>query len=224
MSPLVQNYDIYCDETFLHGQIAFAFGALICTPRRADILREKLALIRSNFNHFRELKWSELSPMKLPVYRSFIDAFFDDKYPKFSVMRVIKGPRWNAWGGSEEERFFKSYYVFLKLNAGPFSRYFIYPDVRSLQKGYRWETMHFLFNQSRRGDWDLRRKNIRLLQPLDSDREDLLQLTDMLLGCFTSNSAATAKTQLREHVEARYSNSTTKRRIKTMDWSPQINR
>jgi hypothetical protein len=48
MSPTIQNYDLYADETFLQGPTAFAFGAgersqrrspgiLACfTPRRAS--------------------------------------------------------------------------------------------------------------------------------------------------------------------------------------------
>jgi len=38
-------------------------------------------------------------------------------------MKVVKGPHWHRWGSNEEERFFKTYYIFLKMNAGPFARY-----------------------------------------------------------------------------------------------------
>jgi len=47
MSPLVQDYDLYADETFLRGPGAFAFGAVICTPRRAELLRADLSKLRT---------------------------------------------------------------------------------------------------------------------------------------------------------------------------------
>jgi hypothetical protein len=52
-------------------------------------------------------------------------------------MSVTKGPDWSAWASSEEERFFKAYYVFLLRITGPFSRYDVYLDEKPLQKGYR---------------------------------------------------------------------------------------
>ena len=137
-------------------------------------------------------------------------------------MKVAKGQLWNAWGKSEEERFFKSYYVFLKLNAGPFSRYFVYPDAKPLQKNFRWDTLSFLINRSRRDDWMLKRRNIRLLQPLDSKSEDLLQLTDLLLGCLTSNAVSEEKAKLRKRVVNYLESGAANNKFRIRDWSPQI--
>src|SRR5215210_4492002 len=95
--PTIQNYDIYSDETYLHGKVAFALGALICTPRRSQILRKQLSEIRSSFNYFGELKWKKVSYRKLPICESFIDIFLNDKFGKFSLMKVTKGQLWNVW-------------------------------------------------------------------------------------------------------------------------------
>src|SRR5215210_3597285 len=213
--PTIQNYDIYSDETYLHGKVAFALGALICTPRRSQILRKQLSEIRSSFNYLGELKWKKVSYRTLPICESFVDTFLNDKFAKFSLMKVTKGQLWNVWGKSEEERFFKSYYVFLKLNAGPSSRYFVYPDAKSLQKHFRWDTLSFLINRSRRDDWMLKRRNIRLLQPLDSKSEDLLQLADLLLGCLTSNAISEEKAKLRKRVVDYLESNVTKNKFRT---------
>jgi hypothetical protein len=158
MSPSVQDYDIYADETYLHGPIAFAFGALICTPRRSEILAEQISSLRKNSAILSEIKWKKTSRDNLPLRMALIDIFFDDKFVKFSVLHITKGVEWNVWAKTEEERFFKCYYVFLMRNAGPFSRYRVFLDEKPLQKSYRWETLHFLVNRSRRENWDLRRE------------------------------------------------------------------
>lgn len=219
----MQIYHLYCDETYLHSEVAFAFGALICTSRRAEILKEQLSNIRNQLNYSGEIKWEKVSSMKLPIYEKFVDIFFDDNYATFSLMNVRKGQYWNKWAVSEEERFFKSYYVFLKNNIGPYFRYNAYLDDKSLQKKYRWSSLHFLINQSRRKEWGLNYRNIKTLTSMDSRSEDLLQLTDLLLGAFTSTSQAGAKVRLKEYIIRNNTTHTAsnKLKIRMWDWSPR---
>lgn len=220
----IQNYHIYSDETYINKKMAFAIGGLICTPRRAEILKERLFAVRQKFNYYNELKWKKVSLERLQLYKCFADVFLDDPYARFSVMRVTKGSGWKWWGKNEEERFFKTYYVFLGLNTGPYSRYYVYPDAMSLQKGYRWNTLHFLINRSRRDNWELNRKNIRELKPLDSETEDLIQLADLLLGCIVSSATAKAKYDLRQRVLNACQQGKASKRTKIRDWTPQENR
>lgn len=198
----VQYYEIHCDETYLrgHGSEAFAFGALICSPRRSEILREALKEVRVRHNYQDEVKWRELSRQTLSISLEFVEVFFADHFAKFAIRSVRKGHSWNGWGKSEEERFFKAYHHFLKRWTGPFSRYDIYPDERPLQKNYRWKTLHFLINRSRRYEWNLRQRNIRTFEPTDSASEDLLQLTDLLLGGLTSTAQQKEKDALCKHI------------------------
>jgi hypothetical protein len=213
----MNSHVIYSDETYLWGKVAFAFGALICTPRRVEILREQLSEIRQTFDYRGELKWKKVSRWNLPICERFIDLFLNDRHVRFSVMKVVKGQEWCFWGRSEEERFFKSYYVFLKLNANPYSRCYIYPDNKCLQKNYRWNTLRFAINRSR-SEWA---GNIKELYPLDSKREDLLQLTDLLLGCLTSNSLSDEKDRLRNHVLKYLAAHKPQEKFRITDWSPQ---
>jgi hypothetical protein len=215
----VQFYHLYCDETYLHSEVAFAFGALVCTSRRAQILKDQLSAVRNRLNYFGELKWKKISIEKLPIYKKFVDVFLDDRYVTFSLMKVSKGQYWKEWASTEEERFFKSYYVFLMQNIGPHFRYNTYLDCKPLQKGYRWDRLHFLINRNRREEWGAIR-NIKVLSPVDSKSEDLIQLADLLLGAFTSNSQAKAKISLQEYIRhniARYE----KPKIRMRDWTPR---
>lgn len=219
MSPMVQDYDLYADETFLRGPVAFAFGAVICTPLRAEVLRAALSRLRATAGMTSEIKWTKTSAHTLPFYRKVLDAFFDDRWPRLSVLAVTKGPNWHEWAPNEEERFFKSYYVFLMRNAGPFSRYSVYLDHKSLQRPYRWNTLHFLMNRARRGEWGLRRRNIRVLAAVDSRTADMIQLTDLLLGCATSTSTAEAKSALRQHFALRSREAG--KRVRLEEWAPR---
>lgn len=222
MSPLVQDYDIYADETFLRGSVAFAFGAVICTPRRAELLREALFKLRREAAIMSEIKWKKTSRRTLQFYQSVLDVFFDDRWPRFSMMTVTKGRHWQSWARTEEERFFKSYYVFVMRNAGPSSRYNVYVDHRTLQRPYRWKRLHFLVNRARRSEWGLNRRNIRLLEAVDSQDAQLIQLADLLLGCATSLSNAAPKIALREHFQRR--SRQVGKRVRIDDWSPQAAR
>lgn len=220
----IQDYHLYCDETYPQGPVAFAFGALICTRRRAEIMHDKLMEIRALENYHGEFKWNGLRKHKLPVYKSLVECFFADPYIRFSAMRVTKGHSWSGWANSEEERFFKSYYIFLMINAGPFSRYHVFIDDRKLQKGYRWSTLEYLVNRSRRDNWDVTHRNIKRLLHIDSKAEDLVQLSDLLLGCVTSSARVEHKVSLRQFVESQLDCRTVsgKEKIRIEDWTPRV--
>jgi Protein of unknown function (DUF3800) len=112
-------------------------------------------------------------------------------------MPVIKGSHWNEWGLSEEERFFKAYWLFLKRNIGPYYRYEIYCDTKQSRKSYRWNKMHYLINKTRRYEWGLKRKNVPELHHKDSKNEDLLQLADIILGCHFTTANSNSKLIIR---------------------------
>lgn len=222
VSPSIQDYNIYCDETFLRKQVAFAFGGLICTPRRAEILRNSLQQIRLKYNYFGEVKWKKVSHKVVQIYKDFIDLFLHDPFARFVSMKVKKGSYWKGWGSSEEERFFKAYYVFLMRNIGPYSRFYVYPDEKPIQKNYRWDRLHFLINRARRDNWGIKHRNIKELRPLNSKDEDLLQLTDLLLGCLTSNAGANAKMLLQQWVYEHLTDITERGgfKFRVEEWTP----
>ena len=59
MGSSITEYNIYCDESYVHGNVAFALGALICSPRRSEILDEKINTVRVKYDYTGEFKWKK---------------------------------------------------------------------------------------------------------------------------------------------------------------------
>lgn len=171
--------NVYSDESCPRGK--HAFGALICTPRRAEILAEQTAQIRKQYGFDRELKWNNIYRKTIDIANAFVLMFLEDKYSKFYAMQIIQGNNWSKWQKSNESRFFKSYYVFLRRITNSYYRYDLYVDKRS-SKPSRWITLQYLNNKMRKADYQLRHNNFRRIIPTDSKENDLLQIVDLLLG------------------------------------------
>jgi hypothetical protein len=213
--------ELYCDESATHGSGGFYFGALICSPVRAMILREGLKKVRVNNNCKREMKWTKVSQKMLSAYKAFVDVFFDDPFAYFRILNVIRDVTWRDWAPNEEQRFFKSYYVFLRRTMRPLCRYGVYLDYKP-GKPYQWDKLHFAINAAARRDYELRQKHIHTLKAINSKQEDLLQLADLLLGATNSSATASAKVELATHVRRRSKETTRsgKQKVKVADWTP----
>lgn len=180
----------------------------------------KLGQLWTRLPHQGEVKWERTARHTLDLHKAFVDTFLDDVPAKFSLMRVTKETQWKRWAETEEERFFKTYYVFLKNNVGPFSRYHVCVDQKSFRKDYRWARLHYLINKSRRTDWGLTRRNIRKFEVVDSKASFLMQLTDILLGSLTSDAGAGPKSELRQHVLER-NTAAALRKVRTCMFTPE---
>lgn len=139
------------------------------------------------------MKWGKVTEPYLPAYKAFVDVFLNDPAARFICMRVDRGDRWRDWEKTKESRFFKSYWFFLKANMSSFSRYDVYLDEASFKR-YRYTSMRFAAN---RGE---PRSQVRILEAIDSKKDDLIQLVDVLLGSVSSQAKSLARTELAHHV------------------------
>lgn len=170
------------------------------------------------------MKWTKVSEKMLPLYKAFVDIFFNDDFAYFQLLKVRKGKYWKCWAPKEEQRFFKAYYFFLRGLMSPYSRYEVYLDHKP-GKPYRWESLKFAINGASRRDYGLNQKQIYQLKPYDSKDNDLIQLADVLLGGIVSEATATAKVALAKHIIQRSTELTQskKLKIKRGSWSPYEN-
>lgn len=215
---------LYCDESSTHGSGSFYFGALVGSPRRAEILREALTEVRVKFGLTREMKWTKVSTQMFLAYKAFVDVFFEDPFAYFKILEVIRDITWKNWAPTEEQRFFKSYYVFLRRNMSPLCRYEVHLDYKT-GRPYSWRRLYYAINAAAQRDYDVRQKQIHTLRAKSSKQEDLLQLVDLLLGASVSNATSTAKSWLAAYVKKRAEESTRsgKRKIEREDWVPTRN-
>lgn len=175
---------IFCDETGMHGSPYIYLGCLRCSYRRSEIIREKLASIRTKEKLTAEMKWTKVSRKFLNAYQEWVEVFLGDKACRFLVMRA---PR-SSISRRREEGFFNVYRHFLMRVVPPRTGCYVWVDGVSLRRRSRWAGLWYRINKSRRGSWGLEGRNIYKLNVVEESRSnDLIQLTDVLLGAITAS-------------------------------------
>lgn len=190
----------FCDESHMDGGSSYMYlGALRCSYRRSEIVRERLEDIRKAWKLAAEMKWTKVSRTYLEAYRAWADAFLQDKACRFSVMRV---PR-SAIRRHGEEGFFTVYKQFLARVVPPTRGCHVWVDGTSLRRRSRWSSLCFRINRSRQEGWNLHGRNISEIHVVDSKEHDIIQLTDVVLGavaCLGTPPQAPAKRCLAEYL------------------------
>lgn len=161
----------------------------------------------------------------LPAYKAFVGVFLDCPYSRFYLHTVDVGRRttdWKNFGKNGEERFFKSYYVFLRLSMYTSCRYYVYVDDKP-GKRYRWKKVEIAINRAARRDYSLHSRQVARLVPLDSKECQLLQVTDIVLGALTSEATSEHKRELARHIRGRLEEMPA-RKLSIREWSPDLKR
>ena len=75
-------YEICGDEAWTHTNGALNrylcfFGGLLCLENEADRLETDLRRVLGRRGHRQEIKWSNLSPIHLSIYKELVDLLFD---------------------------------------------------------------------------------------------------------------------------------------------------
>ena len=155
------EYNIYCDESDTNGQNIFWLGAIICTPRRAEILNDEIKKIRNKYNFNSEFKWTKLKKHNYNIYKEFVDVFFNDKYAMFRLMSCKKNDYWNKWEASSNRRMTKTYYCFIGWITMHYCKYYAYADQLFNDYNKSMSTITYILNRKRKKEWDLKEKNIK---------------------------------------------------------------
>jgi len=98
-------------------------------------------------------------------------------------MQFIKGGKYHSWISKKDEKFLKPYYYFLRFCINPYYKYTIYVDDSPwVRKNSRWQNLEYSVRNRLKNDWNL--NSLKQLSPINSATSNLIQLTDILLGCF----------------------------------------
>ncbi len=181
---MTQNnrYLIYCDESNIHSARYMLIGG-IWLPLDLEItLRAKLKEVRQNYNMTAEFKWTKVSQAKLPAYYAWVDCFFSNLNFNFRCIVIDTSLLdYQTYHKSDQELgFYKFYYQVVSRNIQPEDLYWLYTDERNNRKKNRLEVLRIVTNRYWKKKADT--EPLRVVEPRSSHDEDILQLTDVLLG------------------------------------------
>lgn len=193
---MAEIINIYCDES---GHLendkepAMLLGAVSCTLRCAHEVMNDIRDIKEahGLKRFFEIKWSKVSPAKLPFYESLIDYFFEQKSLKFRAVVAGKGNlQHEAFGQTHNEWYYKMYYLLLYHTIlDPSKEYHIYLDVKDTRGRKHVNRLKKILCTVAGGE------SITKMQLQNSDNVELMQLCDLLIGAIAyKNSGRTEST------------------------------
>lgn len=178
--------NIYCDEScHLENDDSnvMAFGGIIVPNSRRKSVYDDIYAIKHKYNipKFREIKWTKVSIGEIDYYKHLIHYFFENDLLNFRGVIVPDKTilRHDDFEQTHDDFYYKMYYVMLKKLINSDYKLNIFLDIkdtngarkiRGLQKylEYKMEAVNG--------------KAIKQIQLIRSHENQILQLTDLLIG------------------------------------------
>jgi len=192
---VITEYELYTDERY-HLNRYLMLGGIICTNKRRELLLENLRQIREKFGLTAELRWGKVSNRFLGAYKAWVDVFLKDPFARFTLLVInMSDPAWKEFRlqpdrkPSRDDKLASVFYQFLLGSFGKLcntKRWWVYPDEGFFSRDGVFNRVEFLFNRTYKKAFGSKTSRvIRLMQPVDSKKVELIQLTDVLLGVFS---------------------------------------
>jgi Protein of unknown function (DUF3800) len=199
---MVIYYEMYVDETKLnvHHQYYWILGGLICTDTGRDRLHNHLRAIREELNWNGEMKWNKISKSQrdFVAYKAWVDVFFRDPFARYSLLIINQSDK--AWTHfqphldrrTKDDKLASAYHQFLLTSFGNLhdtKRWAVYADPHFFSNDNKLKSVDFLFNRTYKKAFGPKTSRVihRMQSVSDSKQEDLIQLSDVLLGIFSHN-------------------------------------
>lgn len=183
------QFEVYCDEAMpdlftsrkKKGRYLI-IGSLWLPAELKGELKEKVKGLRERHNTWGEIKWTKVSPSRLPFYLDLIDLF--ESYGmdlRFRCIAVDSSQVDMRWHDSDEELgFYKFYYQLLHHWILDFNEYRIFCDTKTNQDPSRLQVLQRCLSSANLS------ASIPQIQSLPSKQVVLIQLCDLLLGAASS--------------------------------------
>lgn len=209
------KYDVYCDESRQDLLVSpksinqtaqyCCIGGLMVPTESRDGLKEKILKLKVKYCALGEIKWSTVSPSKLPLYLDLIDLFFDtpDLFFRTIVIDATK-IRNNTFNENDHELgYYKFYYLLLYHWFVCDSKYRVFTDQKTnrdkkrLQELMRIVNVKFALNSP-----------LESIQAIDSKESLILQMQNIIMGAvgykynFQGKGCSSAKKQIVERIES----------------------
>lgn len=199
---MTQIYNIYCDESghLEHDEVGImVLGAVWCPLEKTKEISTRLREIKVEHGLHRdfEIKWTKVSPAKLPFYLAVMDYFFDDDDLHFRALIAAKdGLRHGDFSQTHDDWYYKMYFDMLKIIINPTARYRIYLDIKDDWGAKKIEKLHEVLSNA---NYDFSRLIIERMQLVRSHEVELVQLADLLIGAvgYVNRNLETSEAKLR---------------------------
>lgn len=216
---------IYCDESCQTHHRYMVFGGIIIPLSNKDAFRAAVEIWRRDNNMTAEMKWGKVSATKLDRYKEWVDLFFlligaGRIHFKSVVFNTHEIDYATYHQGDRELGFYKFFYQLLVNKFGPYAksdedRLLVFLDRRKTR--YRLRNLRDVLNNGIRKKYGLANV-LRSVEPLDSKKSDLLQMTDVIIGAIgyhwndhhTRAAASKARVELAEYIAVKAKLSTLK--------------
>lgn len=224
------EYAVFSDESCVDSHRYMLIGGLWVPRADVAVLREGLNAVRLKHGLRAEMKWTKVSQTMLIPYMDFVGTFFNLPRARFRCLvldtQVIDYKTYHF--GDKELGFYKFYYLLVSRNLARDSANWLYVDHRNLEKLYRLDALKETVNawcRQYRGD-----ARLVSVEPLDSKKDDIIQVTDIILGavgrCWNQDKSTGGKADLCTYIRQRAGvslGSQTKRRdakLSIWKWEP----
>lgn len=177
-----REFNIYCDEsrhTSDPGDRYAVIGGVCCPRGRKHELVGAIHHLKALHKTQGEIGWSRVSPNKLDFYLALQKLFIERDDLSFRCILVDRSAldhdRFN--NGDAELGFYKLYYQLLVHWLNPEDAYYLYLDWQQNSDKNRFATLREMLVRRLQG-----RARIACLEPVESHKQPLTQLTDLLIG------------------------------------------
>ncbi len=197
--PLIH---FYCDESChlpmkSDGRVAgevrqvMAIGGIWCEQERVRELVARLRDLKEEHGLGRtfELKWKKVSPLKLELFRAWLDFFFSspDLHFRAAVMpdkaRFFASHRERSRGGDSNSAYYSCYFDVLKVVLDPRAQYNFFLDAKDTRGRFKLDELRQKLADNE--FYEVPPHVVGRLQEIRSHESDLMQLADILLGVLT---------------------------------------
>lgn len=199
---MTQIYNVYCDESghLENDEVGImVLGAVWCPLEKTREISTRLKDIKAEHGLRRnfEIKWTKVSPAKLPFYLAVMDYFFDNDDLHFRALIAPKdGLRHGDFKQTHDDWYYKMYFDMLKIIINPIARYRVYLDIKDDWGTKKIEKLHEVLSNA---NYDFSRLIIERMQLVRSHEVELVQLADLLIGAvgYVNRNLQTSEAKLR---------------------------
>jgi hypothetical protein len=192
---VITEYELYPDERY-EDHRKLLLGGLVVRETGRRRIASRLAELTSQYSLSHEMRWGKVFLQYLEPYKAWVGSFFSDPFARFSCLVIdISGASWKQFQVSGEHRPSRDaklasvFYQFLLVTFGALrdtKRWCIYPDAGFFSKAETLDRVEFLFNRTYKKAFGAKTSRIiRLARARDSKKEDLIQVSDIILAAFS---------------------------------------